>query len=364
VLQNDAASNDKYGGHVPRNTRLALSAIDLVQPYVCISATSPLLTAPSLKNIDSMGLRWYVGGSVTVDRTWLSWHHVNTSVSSLSPEEWEGVVQSITQPQPPTEPHSTWKDGASAVEHSRINSNTFELHVSGTMTGPARWQWTDPLDTSTANMFEVNNIHLPPLRYVKGLDERKLKGRHGGVRGENSGVGIGSSSSGKGGGGSGVEVEMLLIAWAEVDQSWGNKGQGYPAAVGDAARLRKRRRNHRHLRASPLSSFSAKTGNEANNTETPTVDGKRHLAGDGFPPQSHMSNARTNPEWVITNEKGEVKVKGRKFWPSDPIVVKVRYDVQPGGGDASQSLSTIVSVQSAVTECAWWKRGSSSKNKS
>lgn len=60
-------------GHVQRNIRLSLSAIDLVQPYVCLSR----LTAQTTTPVSSMGgiqLSWYVGGGHHVDRTWVSLH--------------------------------------------------------------------------------------------------------------------------------------------------------------------------------------------------------------------------------------------------------------------------------------------------
>jgi hypothetical protein len=46
-------------GHVPRNVRLTLAAIDLVQPYVCIS------------KVNETDISWYVGGAVNVDSTFI-----------------------------------------------------------------------------------------------------------------------------------------------------------------------------------------------------------------------------------------------------------------------------------------------------
>ena len=79
--------------------------------------------------------------------------------------------------------------------------------------------------------------------------------------------------------------------------------------------------------------------------------------------QSHLVNARRNREW---NEKvsskyswqkessgfklDQKRVKGRLWWPSDPIVI----NIDPTG---------VVNISSLVLDCMWWKRESSEKQK-
>lgn len=72
ILANDASNNNDFGGHIPRNTRLALAAIDFVEPYICFHPR----TGKLFNTNDTQGLyvQWYVGGARTVDKTWLSWH--------------------------------------------------------------------------------------------------------------------------------------------------------------------------------------------------------------------------------------------------------------------------------------------------
>ena len=64
-------------------------------------------------------------------------------------------------------------------------------------------------------------------------------------------------------------------------------------------------------------------------------------------PQSHVSNARTNLAWKETTSEnrrsGGREVRGRKFWPSDPVLIRV--------SDAGD-----VEVISFVADCAWWTR--------
>ena len=85
VLRNEEGSNEKYGGHIPRNARLALAAIDVVEPYVCfgsLDAKTRLGSGYGLRsNNNELTIQWYVGGAHAVDRTWLSWH---SSLSSLN----------------------------------------------------------------------------------------------------------------------------------------------------------------------------------------------------------------------------------------------------------------------------------------
>ena len=319
MLRIDAESNDMHGGHIPRNTRLTLSAVDIVQPYVCLSTASSLLSLATTGRpspATSRGLAWYAGGGVYVDRTWLSWHPSDASLALLSPEAWEGyVLTSLAQPQPPVTPHtSSWTLESENKGHG-VESLEAGFPASGILSGAARWTWTNPLDVSSGHIFTVDALSVPPLESVTSA-ARLLKSRHG-LRG-----GYARRS------GSVVEVELLLVAWAEVDQSWGAKGQGHPTTVTSS---------RRHL-------------DEGVNG---TADGTRTLtiSGEPFPPQTHLANARTNPDWQVKNDKGEVKVQGRKFWPSDPIMVTVQY---PVNGPAS---SATVEVKSAVTECAWWKRG-------
>lgn len=62
---------------------------------------------------------------------------------------------------------------------------------------------------------------------------------------------------------------------------------------------------------------------------------------------SHIANARTNTAWRESERESRTargrQVRGRVFWPSDPVLVRV-------------SPSGEVSVESQVVDCAWWSR--------
>ena len=100
------------------------------------------------------------------------------------------------------------------------------------------------------------------------------------------------------------------------------------------------------------------------------VDEKWGESAQGNPstlsPQSHLANARTNKAWKfeitssftingtspldMNTEIDKKQVKGRIYWPSDPIVIEI---------DATGSAHMI----SEVYDCKWWSRtGKGGKN--
>jgi hypothetical protein len=102
-------SNGKENGHIPRNIRLGLMSIDLLEPYVCFShvhllsnassgpanpsnsSSTSLFTRPSL-NLTSpahafLHLRWYIGGARVVDKTFLTLSRAPSS--GVSPFEMD-----------------------------------------------------------------------------------------------------------------------------------------------------------------------------------------------------------------------------------------------------------------------------------
>lgn len=65
--------SSRQNGHIPRNVRLALASIDILRPYVCISKLEVEDSGPSLT------LQWYVGGSISVQSTWLQLRQISVS---------------------------------------------------------------------------------------------------------------------------------------------------------------------------------------------------------------------------------------------------------------------------------------------
>jgi len=285
VLNNTQQNNNEFGGHVPRNTRLVLNAIDTSQPYVCISPNSTFITQfqegihnkplrrrakgtkSKTKRRYPFSFSWYVGGAFTVNRTWLAWHQNTDEPTTIPPEAWEEKMDSLIPPDPPTSHHSSIWEAPS--DDSSL--------ASGFLSGPGRWLWNNPLNPSSGHIFTVDSLSLPQSRRQKPQKSFKR----------------------------GKVESWWLVAWAEVDISWGSEGQGYPKYTAD---------------------------------------------GEAFPPQSHLSSARTDSEWTAINDLGVIKVRGRRYWPSDPVVVDIKYS-----GKKYQK-SRIVGVRSHVVNCAWWDR--------
>eukprot|EP00592_Proboscia_alata_P009100 CAMPEP_0194366138 /NCGR_PEP_ID=MMETSP0174-20130528/14147_1 /TAXON_ID=216777 /ORGANISM="Proboscia alata, Strain PI-D3" /LENGTH=532 /DNA_ID=CAMNT_0039141147 /DNA_START=228 /DNA_END=1826 /DNA_ORIENTATION=+ len=225
-------------GHIPRNIRLGLLMIDLVEPYVLLHGTGggsasdsdrisdamPLegddcreqqtgtvLETPK-SNDDKIRVTWSVGGAFTVDETFLM----------LVP--WDELPLSFgchtTDPQPDPE------DVALLLE--RIRNGSIEGgNMTTTQSGFTSW-------------------------HDRGYDDASFS------------------------------VELDVAAWskqnsavfavAKVDQGWSN------------------RRN-------------------------------RQTVAPDVPPQSHIVNVRTNPDWHA--ESGGKEVRGRLYWVSSPVTLAV-----------------------------------------
>jgi hypothetical protein len=82
-----------------------------------------------------------------------------------------------------------------------------------------------------------------------------------------------------------------IIGWSVVDQNWNDLKQGYPT----------------NLRS-----------------------------------QSLLSRARTDPNWKSESLDRKYSVTGRRYWPSDPIVVTVREDGN-------------ITIDNTVFRCNWWQ---------
>lgn len=59
-------------GHIPRNVRLSLTAIDMLQPYVCLLSVVAATGTSSSHVIVMVTVTWVVGGAEMVDASWIS----------------------------------------------------------------------------------------------------------------------------------------------------------------------------------------------------------------------------------------------------------------------------------------------------
>lgn len=195
-------------GHVPRNVRLALATVDAAQPYVCINKAAKNGRAP-----EGMDVQWSVGGSLTVDATWLSWHPAEITEPEMSSSTALGL-------------------GAWQVLHTEIDK------VAGTLQNAAS---SDPATVAAA----LKEVGLGPASEVQS--GRGLWGSRSAQNTRPTAPAVdpfGAKFSARvhapadlGAG------EYWLAAWAVVDKAWGEKGQGHPTELGPQSWLSLARTN-------------------------------------------------------------------------------------------------------------------------
>lgn len=320
-------------GHVSRNIRLALTAIDFAQPYVCIGS-QPSIKIKKSGSSDtpaSVSVNWYVGGSEVVDASWLSWHpsplhfSANSDNSnsnregsfpmhryrrgrklkgSKSSEKRANEKRSSTPIQRKEDAHSgADSDVAIArrdVAYLRTDSSDWTRildilsphhvpekaqagasgsnHSSAVLTGGTIWS-SDAEAHSSSFTASIEVPRRPMSTSVHAF------------------VPVPPAN---GPAADGIVLQSVsvywLVAWARVDSHWASQ----------------------HSLSSPA-----------------------------LAPQTHLANARTKPSWNFvgsnTNNVSETtsaselsglrsafhgrarEVRGRLYWPSDPVVVTVTY---------------------------------------
>eukprot|EP00605_Chrysophyceae_sp_TOSAG23-4_P001873 GSChrysophyteH1.ASY1.ANO1.2067.1 assembled CDS len=240
ILNHKLSSSPNGGaggnGHVPRNVRTSLVAIDTVQPYVCITQ----VTSAAGDDTSTLSIEWSVGGGSNVDNTWLQWHPVGATEEEMYPRAGDDtyLFSKLTTPQtlPPQAKRRSLADPLLDPYHAKFSD-------------------------------EVNM----PSSHLHGTS--KSSDDH--------------------------QELFWLVAWAEVDSSWGATSQGDPQNVG---------------------------------------------------PQSHLVNARTDDKYFQSNTQSTLDsveprvIQGRKYWPSEPILVSV------------SKAQNRMEVLAFTKYCAFWDR--------
>ena len=324
-------------------------------PYVCFMKTGVLTGIAAGKAIPEtrFDFKWHVGGAITVDATWLVVHSPPTSFpsaddASIEMSNWSLYLDQIGKPHDPRSLSSTQSDtdqqssveanGGGDVEgekeaeqgSSATAAATLPSTLSGVMSGYGRHVGEHLSPRYFEASFKVS------LAQSSDSSTKKAPSSNTHVHAYSTS----SSTSGRNSSASALSDEKKsmkthppatpqksrtihlapgvywVVAWSEVDSTWGKEKQGHGADT----------------------------------------------------PQSYLSNARTNPDWLSTQSvhknapsnlrtsavKSEVRkeydsvksreVRGRRLWPSDPVIIEVMADGQ-------------VLLQSTVLDCAWWRRG-------
>lgn len=367
--------NSSKSGHISRNARVALVSIDVAMPYNCIQSLnvnnnmkSDSKNGDNLKGIKSrridnldknedmnsstsdnttdtkkhssgdydLNLKWYVGGAVDVDATWISIHippnpsHSSTDYSILS-HLLEALEPSVRIPPFAPQDH---KEASSNLNNQNFkNRKTKKKRIRDRILEENYGKENKNLKYDSTNKFGVNKKRKRILNHKISDDDRiravarthlsyAQKGRGRWARNSDplnpeifsTTIKI-SSNTNNSTFSPGDEYKSFdigvywLVAWSMVDSGWGSSKQGH--------------------------------GSEN--------------------PQSHLANGRTSINWTsmsnkdfrineihhnLNSKKPYIRhrlIKGRKYWPSDPIIIEVL-------------SSGEIAVVSSVLQCAHWDR--------
>jgi hypothetical protein len=166
VLNSSSSSN----GHIPRNVRLALAAIDILQPYVCIRSVRE---SPGRNRLT---ISWSVGGVSSVDGTWLALHVANEEHATNLP-------------------HNFQRPG-SRRQVFPLRAGDFVANLTGIVERTRIARGSRGVETVFTASVSYSSI-------VEAATDNRGAMQDGNVR-------------------------WLLVAWAAVDGHWAAAGQGFP----------------------------------------------------------------------------------------------------------------------------------------
>ena len=366
-------------GHIARNVRLSLVAIDTVQPYVCFSRAELLLgdhvhhqhskqykarvrTAPrrglaqanggttnSVSNtravtrgLDSitptshtstaasstditaqvLKLQWYIGGSYVIDATWLSLHSITDDMGHNYDSLKGDFTSYLNTIKPPLKSSSIASKGntisssnGGIAKHSNMFVNVSHVQSLSKVAPGIRYdtsveqpylftthvQLTADFKSNTTYHTNTHTYHTKHTTAAATSTTDTVPA-----------VPFTSHSASDGLTSSHQHLATLhtpgvywLVAWAVVDQHWGTAGRGYPSSTSPQSYLAKGRTDEDFY-------FTLNTTSTTTNTTT-----------------AANKNNRTK------------SIKGRKYWPSDPIVVHVH-------------SNGSITYDNIILRCRWW----------
>lgn len=272
-----AGTDSRSVGHVPRNVRLSLLAIDLVEPYASIHEVAGVVlphdllpsvprmprscTATKVVRVPvasdnenrELTVRYTVGGALTVDETrvlYARWDDLDSFFNGVD-QPTQGQLDRF---------FATLEDGTKKFAP--------RVRLTEKKSGVTRWHpdWRDEKSDDEED--------------EDGDDDDEYRRRNHGPRAPpgpvfSATVDVGHFKEGD---------KVAVIAYAVVDQDWGETVDG--------------------------------DDNNSNNNNSTRP----------FPPQTHVANARTNPAWrheLIDSDGNRRIVQGRTRWFSVPVTIQI-----------------------------------------
>lgn len=329
---------------MPRNIRLNLVGLDMLQPYLCVEEVGFRTTAglavdsaaeqsvvrhtessqdkcsptvdTTISTVADVTVSWSVNGVASVDATWLS-ILVNPLpsediVNKIIKQNMYSKLQHYLNGEHGTKgaPSSSSSTTGTTTSSSGADSSTYEIPLTYSLHMGDKGRWADTsVDFAAVKAF-THHLHIKPLVVDADCSSSTFT------------TGVGQNED---------DIIYLplgvhwIVPYASVDGAMGKDGQGFPKT-------------------------------EEEKPDSPAMR-----------PQSHLSNARTNRAWhsvlatgdvdAVTGEvhaKKEREVVGFAHWAAEPIVIHVFNE--PGGrGMGVEQLSSTV-------QCAWWDAASSGKS--
>jgi hypothetical protein len=305
--------NTKSNGHIPRNIRVALTAIDMVQPYICFNHLAIINKESDLKAEKlELSLDWYVGGAVSVDSTFLTIAPAATLGTAPTRRLTDSQIDALLQASHFGEAGSHMnRDSEETVLHDYS-----ELLLSPVVAGKSRWyetvghhpyhyhstskhvdgkeydiQYTleDPMKPKSLYSFTISIDKIVSYMKLNKHFSSLLHSQH---------STFGSSTE---------ELKQMIQieAWSRVDSTVSDTvGQGYPEVL------------------SPQSYYS-------NLRNTENIECKRSIKNTVYASQSSNEN----------------RCEGHKYWNSLPLVLEITF--------MNHSITSVKQLH-AIEHCAHW----------
>ena len=132
-----------------------------------------------------------------------------------------------------------------------------------------------------------------------------------------------------------------IIAWSKVDPSWGTENQGL-GSTNPESYLANGRTNIEWISKQPENESKKNFAKKRNNFFSSNNDYYNSSSNN-----NNINNYNTHEKTVDAKEEYERMrgriVKGRKLWPSDPIIILIKKNGE-------------IILLSSVKKCAWWDR--------
>ncbi len=198
--------NSLQNGHIPRNVRLTLSAIDLLQPYTCFQS----FHFNSHDNENYLNTQWYVGGGFEVSETFLALHSFSRAPVLQTTQDFTQYLRFIANDA------ALEKALEKTGDISQLGESKMKI-VSSVMKGSTRWTFEN-LNNLSASTVSSDAELLKPAKLFHG----KISLQQHFFPLIKSFLSANTSMKER-------KFSFWLIAWSKVDIDFGRVGQGYPS---------------------------------------------------------------------------------------------------------------------------------------